>query len=165
MASEFANPLKKFKLVFLGEQSGACLSLGGSPVVNVSAAHRDPLMESLTKPISRKDFAHYKIHTLIQKLYRRGNDVIIVLVGNKTDLSDKRQVSTEEGEKKAKEANVLFIETSAKAGYNVKALFRKIAQALPGGGESGGEGGNSSGVIDVKLSAAAKPSDGSSCAC
>ncbi|KAJ3189059.1 Ras- protein Rab6, partial [Entophlyctis luteolus] len=75
----------------------------------------------------------------------RGNDVIIVLVGNKTDLSDKRQVSTEEGEKKAKEANVLFIETSAKAGYNVKALFRKIAQALPGGGDGGGEGGNSSG--------------------
>ena len=81
----------------------------------------------------------------------RGNDVIIVLVGNKTDLSDKRyddhfienihanylfffyrQVSTEEGEKRAKEYNVLFIETSAKAGYNVKALFRKIAQALPG---------------------------------
>eukprot|EP00842_Homolaphlyctis_polyrhiza_P006258 jgi/Hompol1/6633/HPOL_001979-RA len=62
----------------------------------------------------------------------RGNDVIIVLVGNKTDLSDKRQVSTEEGEKKAKEFNVMFIETSAKAGYNVKALFKKIAQALPG---------------------------------
>jgi len=31
-----------------------------------------------------------------------------------------RQVSTEEGEKKAKELNVMFIETSAKAGYNVK---------------------------------------------
>jgi len=29
-------------------------------------------------------------------------------------------VSTEEGEKKAKELNVMFIETSAKAGYNVK---------------------------------------------
>jgi hypothetical protein len=26
----------------------------------------------------------------------------------------------------------MFIETSAKAGHNVKALFRKIAQALPG---------------------------------
>jgi len=25
----------------------------------------------------------------------------------------------------------MFIETSAKAGYNVKPLFRKIAQALP----------------------------------
>lgn len=50
----------------------------------------------------------------------RGTDVIIMLVGNKTDLSDKRQVSTEEGERKAKELNVMFIETSAKAGYNVK---------------------------------------------
>jgi Ras-related protein Rab-6A len=26
----------------------------------------------------------------------------------------------------------MFIETSAKAGYNVKLLFKKIAQALPG---------------------------------
>lgn len=26
----------------------------------------------------------------------------------------------------------MFIETSAKAGHNVKTLFRKIAQALPG---------------------------------
>lgn len=46
--------------------------------------------------------------------------MIIMLVGNKTDLSEKRQVSTEEGERKAKELNVMFIETSAKAGYNVK---------------------------------------------
>jgi Ras-related protein Rab-6A len=26
----------------------------------------------------------------------------------------------------------MFIETSAKAGYNIKALFKKIALALPG---------------------------------
>lgn len=58
--------------------------------------------------------------------------MIIMLVGNKTDLSDKRQVSTEEGERKAKELNVMFIETSAKAGYNVKQLFRRVAAALPG---------------------------------
>ena len=62
----------------------------------------------------------------------RGSDVIIMLVGNKTDLSDKRQVSTEDGERKAKELNVMFIETSAKAGYNVKQLFRRVAAALPG---------------------------------
>ena len=68
----------------------------------------------------------------------RGSNVIIVLVGNKTDLNEKRQVSTEEGEKKAKEYNVLFIETSAKAGYNVKALFRRIAQALPGMDQNSG---------------------------
>ena len=43
-----------------------------------------------------------------------------MLVGNKTDLQDKRQVTSEEGEKKAKELNVMFIETSAKSGFNVK---------------------------------------------
>ncbi|CAB1352690.1 unnamed protein product [Coregonus sp. 'balchen'] len=62
----------------------------------------------------------------------RGSDVIIMLVGNKTDLADKRQVAIEEGERKAKELNVMFIETSAKAGYNVKQLFRRVAAALPG---------------------------------
>ncbi|GAB0194812.1 ras-related protein Rab-6A-like [Grus japonensis] len=49
----------------------------------------------------------------------RGSDVIIMLVGNKTDLADKRQVSIEEGERKAQELNMMYIETSAKAGYNV----------------------------------------------
>ena len=34
-----------------------------------------------------------------------------------------RQVSTEEGERKAKDLGVMFIETSAKAGYNVKQVF------------------------------------------
>ena len=53
----------------------------------------------------------------------RGNDVIIVAVGNKTDLTDKRQVSTEEGDSRARELGVLFIETSAKAGFNVKVLL------------------------------------------
>jgi Ras-related protein Rab-6A len=55
-----------------------------------------------------------------------------MLVGNKTDLVDKRQVSIEEGDGKAREFGVMFIETSAKAGFNIKALFRKIAAALPG---------------------------------
>lgn len=62
----------------------------------------------------------------------RGKDVVIVLVGNKTDLVDKRQVSVEEGESKTKEFGALMIETSAKAGFNIKGLFRKIAGALPG---------------------------------
>jgi Ras-related protein Rab-6A len=62
----------------------------------------------------------------------RGNDVIIVLVGNKTDLNDKREVTTQQGEEEAKKNGLLFIETSAKVGHNVKTLFKRIAQALPG---------------------------------
>ena len=36
------------------------------------------------------------------------------------------------GETKAKELSVMFMETSAKSGDNIKQLFRKIASALPG---------------------------------
>ncbi|PKI66226.1 hypothetical protein CRG98_013394, partial [Punica granatum] len=42
------------------------------------------------------------------------------------------QVSIEEGDAKSRESGVMFIETSAKAGFNIKPLFRKIAAALPG---------------------------------
>ena len=55
-----------------------------------------------------------------------------MLVGNKTDLNDKREVTTAQGEEEAKKNNLMFIETSAKVGHNVKNLFRRIAQALPG---------------------------------
>lgn len=41
-----------------------------------------------------------------------------------------RQVSIEEGERKAKELNVMFIETSAKAGYNVKQVRVCVSRAL-----------------------------------
>ncbi|GCB60369.1 hypothetical protein scyTo_0006858 [Scyliorhinus torazame] len=79
----------------------------------------------------------------------RGSDVIIMLVGNKTDLADKRQVAIEEGERKAKELNVMFIETSAKAGYNVKQLFRRVAAALPGMESSQDK--SREDMIDIKL--------------
>ena len=42
-------------------------------------------------------------------------------------LTVDRQVSTEDGERKAKELNVMFIETSAKAGYNVKQVGSSVS--------------------------------------
>ena len=90
----------------------------------------------------------------------RGKDVIIVLVGNKTDLADKRHVSIDEGEKKAKELGVsLFIETSAKAGYNVKQLFRRIAAALPGADKDESKDGQNK-MIEVDLSQNKKDDQG-----
>ena len=38
----------------------------------------------------------------------------------------------EEANAKATEMNIMFMETSAKAGHNVKSLFKKIAMSLPG---------------------------------
>lgn len=92
----------------------------------------------------------------------RGNDVIIVLVGNKVDLNEKRQVTLEEGEKKAKDYNVMFIETSAKAGHNVKTLFRRIAQGLPGVDAQSEEGRDQMQKVDLNTS---ENTDASGCAC
>lgn len=95
----------------------------------------------------------------------RSDDVIIMLVGSKTDISDKRQVTTEEGEEKAKAFGCLFIETSAKSGHNVKALFNRIAQALPGAEASAGDAANTIQLIDVRLNADSAQADASKCAC
>jgi Ras-related protein Rab-6A len=101
----------------------------------------------------------------------RGSDVIIFLVGNKTDLVDKRQVSIEDGDEKARDFNVNFIETSAKAGLNIKALFRKIASALPGMGSVAAQNKQEQ-AEQVKLSTSTIQLEGnkptapaSSCAC
>ena len=92
--------------------------------------------------------------------------MVIVLVGNKSDLVEKRSVSTEEGDAKGREAGALFIETSAKAGFNIKALFRKIATALPGMEGAGKGGGGKEDLIDITLQpSAAAPPAASSCAC
>lgn len=82
----------------------------------------------------------------------RGNDVIIVLVGNKTDLNDKREVTTQQGEEEAKKNNLMFIETSAKVGHNVKTLFKRIAQALPGMEGEGQQGQSQSTLTFTKPS-------------
>ena len=45
------------------------------------------------------------------------------LVGNKSDLEDKRKVSREEAENLARDKNLIFIETSARKDNNVQKLF------------------------------------------
>jgi len=55
---------------------------------------------------------------------------LIILIGNKTDLAEQREVSTEEGEKFAKERGILFMETSAKTAYNVESAFHKTAEEI-----------------------------------
>lgn len=55
-------------------------------------------------------------------------------------------MSIEEGERKAKELNVMFIETSAKAGYNVKQVsaagntLSLLEEPFPGSWEALAEG-------------------------
>ncbi|KAI9184494.1 GTPase Ryh1 [Blastocladiella emersonii ATCC 22665] len=204
--ADLQNHLKKFKLVFLGEQSVGKTSLitrfmydtfdsAYQATIGIDFLAKTMYLEDRTVRLQLWDTAgQERFRSLIPSYIRdssvavvvyditskpsfvntskwiddvrneRGNDVIVVLVGNKTDLSDKRQVTTEEGERKAQELGVMFIETSAKAGYNVKPLFRKIAQALPGM-DTHQENGTQ--LIDVKLTQPPTQPipEASSCAC
>ena len=64
------------------------------------------------------------------------NKIPIVLVGNKIDLDDrldsyiKREISTEEGQEFANNHNLLFYETSAKKGTNVKECFDDLIHEI-----------------------------------
>ena len=54
----------------------------------------------------------------------------ILLVGNKVDLEDAREVPSTEGKNIANCYNALFIETSAKSGNNVKEAFELLIRTI-----------------------------------
>ncbi|XP_033745443.1 ras-related protein Rab-26-like isoform X5 [Pecten maximus] len=57
-------------------------------------------------------------------------DVVIMLLGNKSDSTADRVIRTEDGEKLAREYGVAFMETSAKTGMNVDLAFMAVARDL-----------------------------------
>ena len=63
------------------------------------------------------------VSTWIEKCTNESSKTIFVLVGNKSDLADKRQVSIEEGQELAEKYEMKFYETSAKTGENVNEIF------------------------------------------
>ncbi|KAK0894548.1 GTPase Ryh1 [Friedmanniomyces endolithicus] len=196
----YTNPLKKFKLVFLGEQSVGKTSLitrfmydsfdsTYQATIGIDFLSKTMYLEDRTVRLQLWDTAgQERFRSLIPSYIRdssvavvvydttsqksfeqtrkwvedvrseRGNEVIIVLVGNKTDLNEKREVTSAQGEEEARKNNLMFIETSAKVGHNVKALFKRIAQALPGMEGEGQQGVAS--TIDVNVNTQKPESEG-----
>ncbi|KAF6223089.1 hypothetical protein HO173_013302 [Letharia columbiana] len=77
-----------------------------------------------------------KAKSWVKELQRQANEnIIIALAGNKSDLvaehPDKRAITTADAEAYAREAGLLFFETSAKTAENVRELFTAIARKLP----------------------------------
>ncbi|EMP35012.1 Ras-related protein Rab-30 [Chelonia mydas] len=58
------------------------------------------------------------------------NKVITVLVGNKIDLAEKREVSKQRAEEFSEAQNMYYLETSAKESDNVEKLFLDLACRL-----------------------------------
>ncbi|XP_067855268.1 EF-hand calcium-binding domain-containing protein 4B isoform X2 [Heptranchias perlo] len=59
-----------------------------------------------------------------------GAEVVILLLANKTDLESERQVSSEEGQRLAKECNLIFYECSACSGINITESMVHLARLL-----------------------------------
>ena len=75
---------------------------------------------------NRKTFERINFWLKEIKEHNKIEDLFVCLVGNKLDLEEKREVSTEEGENYAKENNLQFFEVSAKSGIGVDELFSKV---------------------------------------
>ncbi|XP_032198679.1 ras-related protein Rab-8B isoform X1 [Mustela erminea] len=58
------------------------------------------------------------------------SDVERMILGNKCDMNDKRQVSKERGEKLAIDYGIKFLETSAKSSTNVEEAFFTLARDI-----------------------------------
>ncbi|KAK0634643.1 ras family-domain-containing protein [Bombardia bombarda] len=109
-------------------------------------------------------------------------DIIVILVGNKADLtqdgeSNKREVTRDEAEAWARRNGVLeYVETSAKSGENVEKAFMRVAeriyQNIQAGkydlndrrsGVKGPSAGGAGGARQVRLTAESKGVTGGCC--
>ena len=80
--------------------------------------------------ISRKN-TFDNVDKWINELKNNGSeDVFIMLVGNKSDLKDQREITEEEVKKKAELYNVAFCETSALEGKNIGYAFENLINEI-----------------------------------
>uniref|UniRef100_T1J8H4 small monomeric GTPase n=1 Tax=Strigamia maritima TaxID=126957 RepID=T1J8H4_STRMM len=94
---------------------------------------------SIDEPESFSATVEFREHILRVK----GDDNIpFLLVGNKADLQDKRQVSVEEAQARARQWNVSYVETSAKTRENVDKVFFDLMRDIRSRKQEEGKTGN-----------------------
>ncbi|KAM8983650.1 GTP-binding protein Di-Ras2 [Ara ararauna] len=92
--------------------------------LSISKGHAFILVYSIT---SRQSLEELKpIYEQICQIKGDTENIPIMLVGNKNDESQNREVDSSEGEATAKKWKCAFMETSAKLNHNVKELFQEL---------------------------------------
>jgi len=78
---------------------------------------------------SRKSFEN--VQNWLQDVHDQSpKTILIILIGNKIDLENKRDVSYDEGKEYAIKNGLIFMETSAKTGEGVEEIFKQSAEEI-----------------------------------
>ena len=78
------------------------------------------------------DKSFNSLNSWLNEIRTNGNpDINIFLIGNKVDLENNRQISKEEAQKFVENNQIkLFLETSAKTGFNAQNVFVEASKLL-----------------------------------
>eukprot|EP00756_Hemistasia_phaeocysticola_P026762 Hpha_TRINITY_DN16082_c4_g3::TRINITY_DN16082_c4_g3_i1::g.120167::m.120167/K07880/RAB4B; Ras-related protein Rab-4B len=95
-----------------------------------------------------------------------GNSVVVMLVGNKADLSDRRAVTHIEASQFAQQQGLMMFETSCVTGELVNEAFLKVAQSIMMQEvDAGSPSPSADGRADLGTSARSKPRGSGRCSC
>lgn len=84
----------------------------------------------LVYDITRRETFNHLASWLEDARQHANPNMTIMLIGNKSDLTHRRAVTTEEGEQFAKEHGLIFLETSARTAHNVEDAFINTAREI-----------------------------------
>ena len=97
----------------------------------ISNFYRNSSLAIILYSIDNKESFEHAENWLSDLKSQANPDVRIFLVGNKSDLEEERKVSKEEGLKFKNDQGLdLFMETSAKTGYNARNVLIEAAKIL-----------------------------------
>mmetsp|Transcript_12754 Transcript_12754/g.51216 ORF Transcript_12754/g.51216 Transcript_12754/m.51216 type:complete len:162 (-) Transcript_12754:807-1292(-) len=84
----------------------------------------------LVYDITRRETFNHLARWLEEARQNANSNMVVMLIGNKSDLEHRRAVSTEEGRQFALEHGLIFMETSAKTAHNVEHAFIQTADCI-----------------------------------
>ncbi|KAJ8440617.1 hypothetical protein Cgig2_031034 [Carnegiea gigantea] len=95
-----------------------------------SAYYRGALGAVVVYDITNRQSFNHVTRWVEELRDRTDGSIVIMLVGNKADLSSQREVPTEQAVEFAKDQGLFFSETSALSGDNVEAAFFKLIEHI-----------------------------------